>query len=97
MYGADPFVRDPAPIGSLAGKILTTNFGDDTLSVLDPALPGPARRLVVGFNPIELEGPHHIAADPTGKYVYVNLSLRSGHRVAAPMASTAWATSRATC
>jgi hypothetical protein len=75
VYGADPFVRDPAPIGSLAGKILTTNFGDDTLSVLDPALPGPARRLVVGFNPVELEGPHHIAADPTGKYVYVNLSL----------------------
>jgi DNA-binding beta-propeller fold protein YncE len=75
VYGADPFVRDPAPIGSLAGKILTTNFGDDTLSVLDPALPGPARRLVVGLNPIELEGPHHIAADPTGKYVYVNLSL----------------------
>lgn len=75
VYGADPFARDPAPVGSLAGKILTTNFGDDTLSVLDPAAPGPAKRLVVGLNPIELEGPHHIAADPTGKYVYVNLSI----------------------
>lgn len=75
VYGADPYGRDPAPIGSLAGKILTTNFGDDTLSVLDPAQPGPARRLVVGLNPVELEGPHHIAADPTGRYVYVNLSI----------------------
>ena len=75
LYGPDPFARDPAPIGSLAGKIVTTNFGDDTLSVVDPAQPGPARRLVVGFNPVELEGPHHIAADPAGKYVYVNLSI----------------------
>lgn len=75
VYGADPFARDPAPIGALGGKILTSNVGDDTLSVLDPALPGPAGRLPVGFNPVELEGPHHLAADPAGRFVYVNLSL----------------------
>jgi DNA-binding beta-propeller fold protein YncE len=75
VYGDDPFARDPAPIGPLTGKILTSNVGDDTLSVLDPLQPGPARRLPVGFNPIELEGPHHVAADPAGRYVYVNLSL----------------------
>lgn len=50
VYGEDPFSRDPPPIGSLAGKILTTNVGDDTLSVLDPQQPGPARRLPVGLN-----------------------------------------------
>jgi DNA-binding beta-propeller fold protein YncE len=75
VYGADPFARDPAPLGPFAGKILTSNVGDDTLSVVDPALPGPAGRLPVGFNPVELEGPHHLAADPAGRFIYVNLSL----------------------
>ena len=75
-YGADPALRDPPGLGSLVGKILTSNAGDDTLSVLDPAAPGsPAGRLPVGFNPVELEGPHHLAADPSGRFVYLNLSL----------------------
>ncbi|HEY0708919.1 MAG TPA: hypothetical protein VGG33_19070, partial [Polyangia bacterium] len=75
VYGPDPFARDPAGVGPLAGKILTSNSGDDSLSVLDPAVPGPPGRVVVGFNPVELENPHHIAADPAGRYVYLNLTL----------------------
>lgn len=75
VYGADPFARDLPPVGPLAGKIVTSNAGDDTLSVVDPTTPGPAGRLTVGFNPVEVEGPHHLAADPSGRYLYVNLSL----------------------
>jgi DNA-binding beta-propeller fold protein YncE len=30
--------------------------------------------LPVGFIPVELEGPHHLSADPAGQFVYVNLS-----------------------
>jgi hypothetical protein len=74
-YGSDPWLRDPTPLGSLAGKIVTTNFGDDTLSVLDPGKPSPAGRLPVGFNPVELEGPHHVSVDPQGRFVLVNLSF----------------------
>ncbi len=69
------FQRDPPQIGSLAGRVLTTNNGDDTLSVLDPAQPGPPKRLPVGFSPVELEGPHHLSVDPAGRFVYVNLSM----------------------
>jgi DNA-binding beta-propeller fold protein YncE len=75
VYGADPFARDPAPLGPLAGKIVACNTGDDTLSVVDPALPGPAGRLPVGLNPVELEGPTHLCADPAGRFLFVNLSL----------------------
>lgn len=69
------FRRDPPQVGSLRGRVLTTNNGDDTLSVLDPEVPGPAQRLVVGFSPVELEGPHHVSVDPAGRFVYVNLSM----------------------
>jgi hypothetical protein len=74
-YGEDPWQRDPMPLGSLAGKIVTTNFGDDTLSVLDPLTPAAAGRLPVGFNPVELEGPHHVSVDSQGRFVLVNLSF----------------------
>ena len=75
VYGPDPFARDPAPLGALGGKIVTSNSGDDSMSVIDPATPGPAGRLPVGFNPVELEGPHHLTADPTGRFIFMNLSL----------------------
>jgi hypothetical protein len=77
-YAGDPWTRDPPQVGSLAGRIVTTNNGDDTLSVLDPAAPGPAQRLPVGFNPVDLEGPHHVSADAQGRFLYVNLSMPVG-------------------
>lgn len=74
-YGEPAFGRDPAPIGALNGRIVTSNSGDDTLSVVDPATPAPAKRLPVGFSPVEIEGPHHLAADPAGRFLYLNLSF----------------------
>jgi hypothetical protein len=59
----------------MLGKIVTSNNGDDTLSIVDPATVGPAQRLPVGFNPVELEGPHHLSVDPAGRFIYLNLSL----------------------
>jgi len=58
----------------LNGRLLTTNNGDDTLSVVDPATQTVLGRVPVGFIPVELEGPHHLVADPEGRFVYVNLS-----------------------
>jgi DNA-binding beta-propeller fold protein YncE len=76
VYDGQAFTRDPPPVGALHGKILVSNTGDDTLSVVDPDVPGAApARLPVGFNPVELEGPHHVAADSQGRFVYVNLSM----------------------
>jgi hypothetical protein len=68
-FGADP----PAP-GPLNGLFLTTDNGSDLLSAVDPATRKVRFSLPVGFIPVELEGPHHLAADPLGRFVYINLS-----------------------
>jgi DNA-binding beta-propeller fold protein YncE len=74
VYGTqDPWSADPAPI-SLIGRIVVTNNGDDTLSVFDPAAGTVVGKVPVGFIPVELEGPHHVVADPGGLFVYLNLS-----------------------
>src|SRR4051812_41845528 len=73
-YQGAPFTHDP-PQATLLGRIVTTDNGTDTLSVVDPSGVAPVGRVPVGFNPVELEGPHHLAVDPAGKFVYVNLSL----------------------
>lgn len=63
----------PAPIGDLA---LLTNNLDDTVSLVDLGLSPPAEiaRLPVGFNPVEREGPHHLALAPDGKTMWVGIS-----------------------
>lgn len=80
--GADPpgfagpaFTRDLEQVGGLSGRFVTSNNGDDTLSILDPSGPAPAARLPVGLSPVELEGPHHLSVDPAGRFLYVNLSM----------------------
>jgi hypothetical protein len=73
-YEREPFSRDPVQPGPLNGKLVVTNFGDDSLSVLDPMTRQPLWRIPIGFVPVELEGPHHLAADPSGAFIYVNLS-----------------------
>ena len=75
-YDGTPFPHDPAA-PSLVGKIITSNNGDDTLSLVDPMAPAPPQKIPVGFNPIDIEGPHHLSVDPAGKFLYVNLSLPS--------------------
>ena len=74
VFDGPGFVHDPAP-PSMLGKIVTTDNGDDTLSIVDPAAPSPPKLVPVGFNPVDIEGPHHLSVDPTGKFLYVNLSL----------------------
>src|SRR6185369_12404144 len=65
---------DPPAI-SFAGRIVTTNNGDDSLSALDPlSADAPPLRVPVGLSPVEPEGPHHVSAAPDGAFVYVNLS-----------------------
>lgn len=87
VYSGAAFPHDPPPVGSMVGKIVITDNGDDTLSIVDPAAPDSPKKLPVGFNPVELEGPHHLSVDPAGKYVYVNLSMSMGGVAAGPHGS----------
>ncbi|MCI0570885.1 MAG: YncE family protein [Myxococcaceae bacterium] len=61
------------------GVVFVTNSMEDTVSVFAlPELSGPAPRealrLPLGLSPVELEGPHHAAVDPQGRFFYVPLS-----------------------
>jgi DNA-binding beta-propeller fold protein YncE len=52
---------------------ITDNLSD-ALSFVDPIQPVLLGNAPVGDVPVELEGPHHLAASPDGKYIYYNLS-----------------------
>lgn len=52
---------------------ITDNLSDQ-LSYVDPSTPLHLGDVPVGDNPVELEGPHHLAAPPDGKFIYYNLS-----------------------
>jgi hypothetical protein len=83
VFDGRGFSRDPDPV-SLAGRIVTTNNGDDTLSVLEPLTPSAPARVPVGANPLEIEGPRRLSVDPRGRFVYVNLEMPSDHGHAGP-------------
>lgn len=63
----------PAAVGDL---VLVTNNFDDTVSYVDLGLDPPAEiaRVPVGLNPIEREGPHHIAFSADGRTAWLGLS-----------------------
>jgi len=52
---------------------ITDNLSDE-LSYVDPVHDMLLGDTPVGDVPVELEGPHHLAASPDGKYIYYNLS-----------------------
>jgi DNA-binding beta-propeller fold protein YncE len=66
----------PVPAYASQARFAVTDNMSDTLSFVSPSVTTPALfgSEPVGDNPVELEGPHHIAASPDGKYLYVNLS-----------------------
>lgn len=72
-----PNPRSPAGIGE--GRVLLTNNLEDTVSLFDLASIASGdlletARIPVGLIPVELEGPHHAAIDPSGEFYYVGIS-----------------------
>lgn len=63
----------PAAVGDL---VLITDNLDDAVSYVDLGLDPPAEimRLPVGLQPVEREGPHHLALAADGKTMWVGLS-----------------------
>ncbi len=75
-----------------AGRLLVTNNLEDTASFFDVAKIGESpfpelARVPVGINPIEVEGPHHAAIDPAGKFFYVGFSNNTPGVASGPHAS----------
>ncbi|MCC7536011.1 MAG: hypothetical protein IT379_07350 [Deltaproteobacteria bacterium] len=65
--GTEP-IRGEAPLGYVS------NNGDDTVSVVELSSVREIARVPVGLVPVHLEGPHHLAIDPAGGWVYVGIS-----------------------
>jgi DNA-binding beta-propeller fold protein YncE len=61
------------PYSSQARFAVTVNLSDE-LAYVSADAPQLLGEMPVGDVPVELEGPHHIAGSPDGKYLYVNLS-----------------------
>ncbi len=61
----------PWPAGPLA---LTSDNGSDTLTALDPATLTVLAQVPVGRDPVDVDGPHHLAIDRAKNAVYIALS-----------------------
>jgi DNA-binding beta-propeller fold protein YncE len=57
----------PANGGPVA---LVSDNGSDSVSVVDLAVPATLARIPVGLDPIEIDGPHHLAVDPIAGAVF---------------------------
>ena len=55
-------------------RFAVTDNLSDALSFVDPVQPVLLGNAPIGDVPVEVEGPHHLAASPDGKYIYYNLS-----------------------
>lgn len=74
-YAGSAYPNRATPITwPTGGAALVTNSYGDTVSVIDLATGAPFYTRGVGRNPVDLDGPHHIAVDPTGKFAFTALS-----------------------
>ncbi len=67
----------PAPTYTEQPRLGITNNGEDTLAFVTAdtaAAPRLLGKATVGSNPIELEGPHHLASSLDGRFIFLNLS-----------------------
>jgi YVTN family beta-propeller protein len=55
-------------------RLVVTNSGDDTLSFVDPVSFTEIARVPVGVFPMELEGAHHVAPTPDGRFLFVGIA-----------------------
>ncbi|MCC6644861.1 MAG: YncE family protein [Polyangiaceae bacterium] len=78
----------PAPLTLPAGPwAVTSNNGADTLTFVDLAAGAVVAEVPVGLNPIDLDGPHHLAVDRQTKDVFVALSYPAPPIIPGPHAA----------
>jgi DNA-binding beta-propeller fold protein YncE len=66
-----PDQRAPLPRPAGGGPLaLVSDNGSDTLSLVDLAGPRTLARVPIGLDPVDNDGPHHLAVDPAAGAVY---------------------------
>jgi DNA-binding beta-propeller fold protein YncE len=74
-YDGPPAFPNRRPKFELPAEVgLVSNNGSDTLTLLDLAGEMPIGSAPVGRNPIDIDGPHHLAADRAAGFVYIALA-----------------------
>jgi YVTN family beta-propeller protein len=74
-YTGDAFPDRRTPVAVPEGGLgIVTNSFSDTLSLLDLGTGQAIGQVPVGRDPVGLDGPHHVAVDPAGGFVYIGLS-----------------------
>lgn len=74
-YTGDAYPNRAAPIAWPAnGAALVSNSYGDTLSAIDLEKGDVFRTRHVGRNPVDIDGPHHVAVDPSGTFAFTALS-----------------------
>lgn len=74
-YEGDAYPERTEPVAVPAGGMgVVSDSLSDTLSLVDLASGQRIGSFPVGRNPVDVDGPHHVALDPAGGFVYVALS-----------------------
>lgn len=74
-YEGEPFPNRVAPIAYPSGPYaFVTDSLSDTVSVIDLTTVERFDERPVGRNPVDIDGPHHLAVDATRGFAYIGLS-----------------------
>lgn len=74
-YEGDAYPTQSTPVAVPAGGMgVVSDSLSDTVSLVDLASGQRFASFPVGRNPVDIDGPHHVALDPSGGFAYVALS-----------------------
>jgi DNA-binding beta-propeller fold protein YncE len=62
-YGGTPFPNRRTPFPAPSELAIVSNNGDDTLTLVDLSVPEVVGAAGIGLDPVDLDGPHHVALD----------------------------------
>lgn len=73
-YGGTPFPSRRTPFGEVTELGIVSNNGSDSLTLVDLAVPEVVGTAKVGLDPVDLDGPHHVAFDRERGEVFTALA-----------------------
>ncbi|HRG95338.1 MAG TPA: YncE family protein [Polyangiaceae bacterium] len=88
-YSGPPvFPERRAPLPAVSGELgLVSNAGSDTITAIDVGRGEVLATVPVGRDPVDLDGPHHVALDRARGFAYVALSYPATTASSGPHAS----------
>ncbi len=76
-YAGVPYPDQLEDIAYPSSTVVVTDSYSDTVTLLDAATGELVAQRPVGRNPVDIDGPHHLARDDAGGFFYIGLSYPS--------------------